>query len=199
MTENSLKQMNVYSVSYVYTLLVGDHTRVHWDKYVWNRLSIPKHRFVIWLAMKRRLQTTEHLHRIGVSNTSNCLICGNGVEDHVHLFFSCYYSEKILKKVKDWMGIKTQKQELMELIRWLSRSNHSKFQKQVLAAVWAAMVYYIWGARNDAYWNSQVVNIDTIVHRIQKMVIERVYSVLPKKLSRKDREWMRSRALLVCN
>lgn len=76
-------------------------------------------------------------------------------------------------------GITTQKTELRELIIWLGRCNFSKFQKQVIAATWASMVYYISGARNEVYWNSKVLAVNVIVHRIQKMVIDRVYSIMP--------------------
>lgn len=53
---------------------------------------------------------------------------------------------------------------LRELIIWLGRCNFSKFQKQVIAATWASMVYYIWGARNEVYWNSKVLFVNIIVH-----------------------------------
>lgn len=62
LTEEDLVQMQVYSVSKVYSLLVGTHEKVCRDKYVWNRISIYLFLFMnsdfLWLALKQILQTT---------------------------------------------------------------------------------------------------------------------------------------------
>lgn len=83
--ENDLKQMNIYSVSTIYKMLTSDHVRVQWDKLVWNRLTTPKHRFFMWLIMLDRLQTTERMHKYGISDVPNCLICDSSEENQDHL------------------------------------------------------------------------------------------------------------------
>lgn len=59
----------------------------------------------------------------------------------------------------------------------------------------AAMVYHILWTRNNAYWNHKICNINSLVHIIQKQNIDRCYSVLPRKVSCKDKEWLRSLAM----
>lgn len=92
--------MQQYLVTNIYTRLVGDQGRLHWDKYAWNRLAIPKHRFFLWMALKQRLQTTALMHRFGVSDNPTCLICGREDETQEHLLFRCCYSASILVKIK---------------------------------------------------------------------------------------------------
>lgn len=53
----------------------------------------------------------------------------------------------------------------------------------------------IWWVRNDAYWNFKVVHPHITAYRIQRDIVNISYSVLPKKISRKDREWLRRLAL----
>ncbi|XP_056685904.1 uncharacterized mitochondrial protein AtMg00120-like [Spinacia oleracea] len=95
--------MATYSVKQVYEKIAGTKPRVHWDKVVWNRLNNPKHRFIGWLAMQSRLQTTSKLARIGVSHSALCLICGQGDETHHHLFFQRVYSCEFIRAVKSWL------------------------------------------------------------------------------------------------
>lgn len=47
--------MEKYYVKDVYMKIVGEYEKIHWDKYVWNRIYIPKHRFFVWLVMNNRL------------------------------------------------------------------------------------------------------------------------------------------------
>ncbi|XP_048491275.1 uncharacterized protein LOC104896514 [Beta vulgaris subsp. vulgaris] len=51
--------MSYYSVKKVYEARNGDQINVNWDRVVWDRLRIPKHRFIAWLAVQAKLQTTE--------------------------------------------------------------------------------------------------------------------------------------------
>ncbi|XP_056691846.1 uncharacterized protein [Spinacia oleracea] len=125
-----------YSVKQVYQKLVGDRPKVHWDKLVWNRLSTPKHRFIAWLTIQSRLQTTAKLASIGISNSSSCLICGQGDETHHHhLFFECSYSRQCLTELKTWLGIRTAATDLYLLYRSIRHGRSSKFRKQELSVL----------------------------------------------------------------
>ncbi|XP_056695437.1 uncharacterized protein [Spinacia oleracea] len=91
--------MTHYSVKQVYGKLTGDKPHIQWDKVVWNRLNVPKHMFICWLAMQGRLQTTANLAKLGISTSAECLICKQGDEVHEHLLFNCQYSLLCLQGV----------------------------------------------------------------------------------------------------
>ena len=55
----------------------------------------------------------------------------------------------------------------------------------------AAVIYNIWSVRNEVYWEEKVGSVNRTVNSIQRSIIERVNSILPKKISKGDREWMR--------
>ena len=97
--------MNSYKIQDVYKLLVGEYTRIHWDKYVWSRMTVPKYRFFIWLVMKKRLQTTAKMYKIGVSENSKCLICDQDDETEDHLMFQCCFSLEVWRRIKVWLQI----------------------------------------------------------------------------------------------
>lgn len=81
--------MTTYFVKAVYEKLCGELVGVIWDGAVWNRLGVPKHQFITWLAVQERLQTTVRLARCGISSTDQCQICANATEHHPRIFFEC--------------------------------------------------------------------------------------------------------------
>ncbi|XP_021854880.2 uncharacterized protein [Spinacia oleracea] len=182
----------VYSVKQVYEKLVGTKPRVHWDKMVWNRLNIPKHRFIGWLAIQSRLQTTSKLARIGVSHSANCLICDQSDETHQHLFFQCIYSAECLRAVKDWLGVSFASGTLTQLVRHVGHSRMSMFRKQVCYAAIVAAVYLIWQCRNNSFWENSVPTVNHTVSKLKQLVRGRIQTVLPKSISRRDNTWFMS-------
>ncbi|XP_062108101.1 uncharacterized protein LOC133818979 [Humulus lupulus] len=57
-------------------LLFEQPLTVNWSKIVWDRLSILKHRFVLWLVMLQRLRTRDQLHKFQPLVDQSCLLCG---------------------------------------------------------------------------------------------------------------------------
>ena len=60
-TNVELQAMPKYSVKAVYEKMKGEQPKKEWGKCIWNRLSFPKHKFVFWLAIQKKLQTTARL------------------------------------------------------------------------------------------------------------------------------------------
>ena len=83
-----------YSVSSGYTWLSVPVPEVSWASWVWNRMCIPKHRFISWLVMWRKLRTKSFLKKAGIAADNTCVLCQNGEESMDHLFFGCAYSVK---------------------------------------------------------------------------------------------------------
>ncbi|XP_021854224.1 uncharacterized protein [Spinacia oleracea] len=156
---------------------------------VWNWLNIPKHRFICWLAVQGRLQTTTKLAKFGVSNTAACLLCGQADEDHTHLFFECPYSSRCIIVLKAWLGISFPSCKLKQLMRFISHGRLSKFRRQVVFATLAAAVYPVWSSRNSSIWNSSIPTVQNIVVRIKQNVRDRILFVMPKNVSRRDSLW----------
>ncbi|KAL2922743.1 LINE-1 reverse transcriptase-like protein [Bienertia sinuspersici] len=74
-----------YSATNGYNWLRQDQEEVVWDKWVWNRLNIPKHSFLCWVIMWGRIQTRDRLIKMGLQVDQSCPNCGAYPEtaDHV--------------------------------------------------------------------------------------------------------------------
>ncbi|XP_062094079.1 uncharacterized protein LOC133800127 [Humulus lupulus] len=68
--------------------------QVGYYKEVWCRLSLPKHRFLLWQVFNAQLLTCDNLLRFRVPLESLlCPVCGSFDESHSHLFFDCTLSK----------------------------------------------------------------------------------------------------------
>lgn len=94
-----------YSIAMVYKDLLGTYPRAPWAMAAWNRATIPKSRFITWLACQDRLKTKQKLMTIGVIDDDVCPIRGSQTETRDHLFFTCEFSRQCIAAIKDWLGV----------------------------------------------------------------------------------------------
>ncbi|KAF4394816.1 hypothetical protein F8388_015722 [Cannabis sativa] len=72
-----------YRVKHGYHDLFPEHPKLPWCNLVWDRLIIPKHRFIVWLVFWKRLNTKERVSRYQSIDTT-CVLCGNEDETIVY-------------------------------------------------------------------------------------------------------------------
>ncbi|KAM6560070.1 hypothetical protein CsatA_029309 [Cannabis sativa] len=178
-----------FQISAGYSLLCPTQSKVHWCDEVWGRFNIPKHSFILWLAVQKRLKTRDRLAKFQNIADTKCPICLQHEETAEHLFFRCPLPQYCVEKIKDWLSWRTQAKDLHKLLKWIHKSKISKVKKKVLAAALAHLVYSIWYVRNDIVWNNHIENKDIIVQRMKNSIKHRVELVWPKKSGQKDREW----------
>ncbi|KAK7256204.1 hypothetical protein RIF29_29642 [Crotalaria pallida] len=78
----------VYTVKDGYNLLLDPQEIFDKHKFVWNSYSIPKHCFIVWLAIKDRLRTKNSLSMF-MQVQPECILCNRAMESRDHLFFEC--------------------------------------------------------------------------------------------------------------
>ena len=66
--------LTTYSLQEVYKDCLDLRQPVHWDKWVWHRLNIPRERFVSWLAMLGKL-ATKKISFVLVWLQMTCALC----------------------------------------------------------------------------------------------------------------------------
>ncbi|XP_062112572.1 uncharacterized protein LOC133823736 [Humulus lupulus] len=134
----------IYKIAEGYKALAISHRKVPWYREVWNRTTIPKHRFILWLAVLDRLQLKDRLFRFNISIDDQCLMCGSSKESRDHVFFDCYLSSTCLRHIKSWLDWKSAANIIHTLLRWIAKSRLSWFRKQVFTVALAALIYKLW-------------------------------------------------------
>ncbi|KAK4730249.1 hypothetical protein R3W88_023237 [Solanum pinnatisectum] len=133
-------------------------------------MNVPKHSFICWLAMHRRLLML--IVWMGVCQETKCLLCGCKPENIDHLFFKCEYSKKCLEGVLEWMGLSIQRTNMEGIWSRLARKAKGKI------------------TRNGALWNKAVVRPMEIMKKIREESKGRFMSRILVGIRFKDRKWI---------
>ena len=112
--------------------------------------SIPKHRYIFWLAMLDKLKTRDKLKLMGVIDDESCSICHASKESIEHLFFECKFSSSCLSLLSAWLGIRFHMRKLSTISPGTWKV--PKLMKQLVIASICSLIYLIWKARNTCVW-----------------------------------------------
>ncbi|XP_062089258.1 uncharacterized protein LOC133795819 [Humulus lupulus] len=127
--------------------------KVHYDKVVWCKLSLPKHRFILWQAILGHLLTRDNLIKCHIPLESClCPVCELDRKSHDHLFFRCPFSQQVLNQVQSWLGQLIWPPNYSDWQKWMDGRPRGLLQK--ISVVLAASVYYIWSNRNWCIFES---------------------------------------------
>ncbi|KAF4355156.1 hypothetical protein G4B88_027028 [Cannabis sativa] len=179
-----------YQIAAIYILLCPPQDRKYWIVQLWGRFNIPKHRFILWLALQGRLRTREKSHRFVIIDCPNCLLCNNGLEIINHLCFECSKTKQCVMEISHWLGWGGQATtELNRVSKWINRTKTCRFSRKVMVAGLASLVYHVWKTRNELIWQAKEPNWVNLTARIKENVKQMVVFVWPKKVSQKDEIW----------
>lgn len=178
-----------YTASTGYKWLRSEQSEVDWASWVWNRLNIPKHSFLSWLIMWKRMNTRDRLRKMGLHLPAGCPLCETQDESVEHLFVHCDYVKTCRDLLAQSLQVHPNCSSLQEFSRWLHKPMQGSFRCHVVQSVFTAMLYHVWMQRNSAIWNGYISAHIAVVRKIKHDVYLRVSSVLPRKVSQRDKDW----------
>lgn len=112
-------------------------------------LSLPKHNFITWLVVKRRIKTRELLQHRGVILDVRCELCLKDIDSVDHLFFCCEFTKAVWVKVLQKLNCQHQPREWQNEWRWIQRKGRGRSRKaNMISAAFSATIYYVWEERN---------------------------------------------------
>ena len=186
---NMLRETNDYKISVGYKLLMGEDIRERRFNQVWNPLTIPKHSFILWLILHGRLMTKSRVSRFTSLADVGCSFCAKEEETSQHLFFKCEVVQEWLKEIKNWLGWRTYKVDLMPLLEWINRQKILKFQRRTGVAAVAALIYAVWYQRNRIVWHHENPQQSEVCRKVKYDVKMRVKARGTSNISVEDIRW----------
>ncbi|GJT98779.1 RNA-directed DNA polymerase, eukaryota, reverse transcriptase zinc-binding domain protein [Tanacetum coccineum] len=139
-----------FSVTSVYHDLRGQSPIAPWWKLIWFAQCIPKHSFIMWLAIQDRLTTQDKLQRWGNQAVNRCCLCLNHSEDLKHLFFQCSFSTDVWNRAQLMGDMKINMNDWQSVIQGMIDAGNGDNIKSILRRLLlAACVYHIWQERNN--------------------------------------------------
>ncbi|KAK9756465.1 hypothetical protein RND81_01G099700 [Saponaria officinalis] len=154
-----------YTVKEGYAWLTRDAIRVRWHNVIWTRLY-----------------TKDRQVRLGLQVDFSCCLCGAGMEDHAHLFFSCSWLGRPVGEDWNWSFLKQLR-------------NGSMLKRFILYAAFSGLIHHVWDMRNVCRIHHYVKSPNCIARDIKFELKVRLESLQCNwKVS--DREWLRHIGLL---
>ena len=184
-----IRKKDSYLIMDGYRILTGEHRRDRKFAQVWNPMNVPKHSFILWLVLKQRIMTKERASRFIQLDNIDCSLCKDEAETTQHLFFQCQIVQEWLKEIKYWLGWRTHKTELHDLLLWIQRKKATKFRRRIWLTAVAALVYAVWYQRNRVVWRKEEMQKSEVCKRVKHDVKNRIKVLGTNKISAEDIRW----------
>jgi hypothetical protein len=91
--------MGRYSVFSTYRAFFVGSTRFLGARELWRTKAPPRMKLFFWLALHRRLWTSERRKRHGLQDDDTCALCDQAAETRSHLFIGCMFSRQVWFKL----------------------------------------------------------------------------------------------------
>ncbi|XP_057537068.1 uncharacterized protein LOC130814822 [Amaranthus tricolor] len=162
-----------YSIKAVYHETFKSTPKVKWRFVVWNRMSIPRHRFCCWLMALDKLKTKDKLQDWGVTADDLCPLCMSTKETVCHLYFDCLFSQKCLNSMEAWLGFRFKRIDKMDFRKLKLKKLHQQFMR----FIYTCTIYAIWRSWNVAVWENMVPTPGYMVLQIQSEIVLRFKAI----------------------
>ncbi|KAL0434435.1 UNVERIFIED_CONTAM: hypothetical protein Slati_2777800 [Sesamum latifolium] len=140
--------------------------KVGWSSLFLGPFKIPRHQFILWLAILGRLSTLDKpwLHHLGGS----CVLCQDGtLESHDHLFFMCRCARNCLKEIRKVVHFHWPNRAWEDDIQWASiRWTGKHIVNASYRALLALFVYHLWQERNRRIFQHTTSTYSAVAHCI---------------------------------
>ncbi|XP_019254595.1 PREDICTED: uncharacterized protein LOC109233241 [Nicotiana attenuata] len=168
---NEFWKQGKFSIKTMYTASRPQYHKVTWKNLMLGDTTIPRHRFILWLALNHRLATVDRLAKWKIDVPNECVLCTSQKEETLdHLFFECVYTKSIWTALLGWLKEKHSVGSWELELKWLTkRTKSSRPRAQVITFLFAATVYYTWMERNNRRFQNQFV---TYADRVREIALQ---------------------------
>nr|XP_043618991.1 uncharacterized protein LOC122590873 [Erigeron canadensis] len=164
--------------------------RDNWPKVGWNKVvcftqMVPKHAFILWLAIQGRLLTQDKIEKWQQDCNLKCPFCQEGADSHEHLFFQCHYSKKIwehMRGMTQMVNIGTRMEDSVQEIG--DKNVQNNISVIISKLVLAASVYNIWRERNLRIFKKEKRNEEELCRIIKDNVRFKLFALKVKMSKR---------------
>ncbi|XP_060969632.1 uncharacterized protein LOC133036883 [Cannabis sativa] len=113
--------------------------KIDYARNIWNRMIVPKHRFIGWQIVNNQLLTRDNLSRFMPISSPLCPVYCRENELHQHLFVTCCFTRNMVDEITKWFG---QFDWPIDFSSWFSKAAIN-LQGRITNAVILATLYMI--------------------------------------------------------
>ena len=162
-----------YCIRDVYMSYFDNHPKATWSKFLWNRASAPKGKFILWMILLSKLKTKDKLFQMKYLQDKCCPLCNTTFETISHIFFHCPFSARCLKEIGIWLAFPN----LHVDINRMAKFKWNWWFKKIIISSSCSLCYHIWKTRNEAIWLLKMSTVNNVVKRIKCETRARFYAL----------------------
>ncbi|KAL2250081.1 UNVERIFIED_CONTAM: putative mitochondrial protein [Sesamum indicum] len=166
-----------------YRAMIPAGPKVGWISLLSGSLKIPRHLFILWLAILEKLATTD---KPWLSHLGCCVLCNEDmVESHNHLFFHCRFSRRCLSSIRHIVRFQWPNRDWVSDVEWGARKWRGKHIINIsYRCLLGSCVYHIWRERNLRRFEHEERPPSVVANLIVEDVRQRILSIkLPSSIS----------------
>ncbi|XP_024006075.1 uncharacterized protein LOC112082793 [Eutrema salsugineum] len=149
---------------------------VDWFSVVWFKARIPKHAFLLWVILRKRLPSRDRLRGWGLNVPSECLLCDASPESSSHIFFECIYSTQVWQAFFSHHSLSSPS-SLEAIVNWVkSPSSHANLNG-ICKIIFQAVAYFIWKERNARLHSGIFKQAPALIKEIQLQIRAKLASL----------------------
>ena len=95
---NKKGKVKNFCVNEVWKAMKTNYPKVIWYEHVWFNQCVPRHSFILWMAVKGKLKTQDRISRWLNIQDMKCPFCRSCKDSHSHLFFSCIFARRLWER-----------------------------------------------------------------------------------------------------
>lgn len=165
-----------FSTKQVWDVFRLQNAEVRWNKVVWFSQCNLRYAFVLWMAIRGRLQTQDMLMKWNNNQNMNCPLCDLVNDSHNQLFFDCEFSKEIWDSLMDKLEERRMPFIWEDIIEYFSdRPCNNSIGSVMRRITLATTVYYIWKERNARLFrgekHTKVVVLKNVVENIKLQML----------------------------
>lgn len=172
--------VSTFSTKRTWEQIRGNHQPCTWSKGVWFSQSTPKYSFLLWTAIRGRLQTLDRMQQWCDGLNTTCVLCNVAQESCAHLFFECHYSEQVWKKLVGGIMRDRYTADWNDLIGIIANPGYNPTETFLFRYSLQATVHTIWRERNSRRHGEESHDVAVLVKFIDKAIRLKLLAVKGK-------------------
>lgn len=174
-----------FKASIVWNDFKVNHPRVEWFKLVWYSNAIPKHSFILWLAVRGKLLTQDRMQAWQMGGESKCPFCNQQQDSLNHLFFQCFFCKEVADYFTN-LGVEVVRHQSWSDLVVFASSNWSSnsLVNVVNRLVLGSLVYFLWQERNLRIFQKKHRSSKQVINLIEETVRMKIMGLKIRNVSR---------------
>ncbi|GKA31569.1 reverse transcriptase zinc-binding domain-containing protein [Tanacetum coccineum] len=154
--------------------------KMEWYPVIWYNMSIPKHTFVVWMALQNKLMTQENIAKWKDDDGMKCSLCQCCMDSLEHLFFMCPYTNAVWGEIQKMLNVQLSYVWHIIVDELIGLPNNKNVWSIVRRLVFGAAVYFIWQERNRRMFQNEKREVKNVVEIIKETVRLKLASFVVK-------------------